>query len=73
MSANTIPAPWQEFKLQLRKTWDQLTDADLEAISSGCLDIVDAVHNSYGPSFMTSKILPGETSHFQRLYPLKTA
>lgn len=48
MSASETQIPWQQFKLQLRKTWRQLTDADLEAISTGRADLVDIVQRLDG-------------------------
>ncbi len=47
MQAINTQVPWQQFKLQLRKTWNKLTDADLETISAGSVDLVDVVECRY--------------------------
>lgn len=47
MNSNATPGPWRQFKIQLRKTWSELTDADLEAISRDSDDLVQVVQHCY--------------------------
>ncbi len=39
--------PWQRFKIQLRKTWNALTDDDLEAITRDRDGLVHVVQERY--------------------------
>ena len=47
MNPNATNGPWRRFKIQLRKTWRELTDADLEAICRDSDDLVDVVRHCY--------------------------
>ena len=48
MSLNATNGPWRRFKIQLRTTWSELTDEDLEAICRDSDDLVDVVRHCYG-------------------------
>ena len=47
MNPNINNGPWQRFKIQLRKTWSELTDEDLEAISRNRDSLIHVVQNRY--------------------------
>ena len=48
MNSNVTNGPWRRFKIQLRKTWNELTDEDLEAISRDRDNLVHVVQRRYG-------------------------
>ena len=47
MNTNVTNGPWRRFKIQLRKTWSELTDEDLEAICRNSDDLVPTVQHRY--------------------------
>lgn len=48
MNSNATNGPWQQFKIQLRKTWSELTKEDVEAICRNRDDLVPTVQHRYG-------------------------
>jgi uncharacterized protein YjbJ (UPF0337 family) len=48
MKRDVIHGPWRRFKIQLRKTWSELTDEELKAISPGGDDLVQMVQHRFG-------------------------
>ena len=47
MNATVTHRPWRRLEIQLQKTWNDLTDADLAAISRNSNDLVRVVQNRY--------------------------
>lgn len=47
MNATVTHRPRRRLEIQLQKTWNDLTDADLAAISRNCNDMVRVVQNRY--------------------------
>ncbi len=47
MNSNATNGPWRRLKIQLRKTWSELTDDDLEAICRNSDDLVPTVQHRY--------------------------
>ena len=47
MNPNVNNGPWQRFKIQLRKTWSELTDEDLEAIARNRDSLIHVVQKRY--------------------------
>lgn len=48
MNSNVTDGPWRMFKIQLRETWNELTDEDLTAISRDRDELVRMVQHRYG-------------------------
>jgi hypothetical protein len=48
MNAIVTHGPWCRFKLQLHKTWSELTDEDLQAISRHSDELAHVVQHRYG-------------------------
>ena len=64
MNSRMTDAPWQQFKIQLRKTWSELTDEDLETISRDGNELVRVVLKRYGsePDAATTPLRLAERS-----------
>lgn len=47
MDNNVSHGPWHQLKIQLRKTWSELTDEDLAAVSRDFHNLVEVVQHRY--------------------------